>query len=297
MKEQSFAAPDVKVHRAQGSAAFVFGQRREDLGLRFVYAVVSQRARGLSIGINLTPNRQCNFDCVYCEVDHSATVRDREVNLDVLGRELDEVLAQVREKRLALRHGFRTLPAEWLELKEVALSGDGEPTLCPRFCEVVETVISRRAKEPRPFKLVLITNTCGLGKPSVRRGLKHFQRWDEIWVKLDVGTQADLDRVNRAGISLRQLYARILRLARQRPVVIQSLFPQIRGCGPSERSVAAYLRCLRQLERAGAQVSLVQVYSAHRPPHRPECAHVPLATLSEIARRVRETTGFKAEVF
>ena len=278
-------------------ATCLFGQRRDDLGRRFVYAVVSQRARGLSIGINLTPDRHCNFDCIYCEVDHSQPVREHEVRLEILGQELDEVLALVRAKGLATRPGFRTLPAELLELKEVALSGDGEPTLCPQFCEVVETVISRRARERAPFKLVLITNTSGLGRPEVRRSLELFQRWDEIWVKLDAGTQAGLDRVNRAGINFRQVRANILRLARRRPVVIQSLFPQIYGRGPSPKDVAKYVRCLRRLVADGAQISLVQIYSAHRPPHRPECAHVALSTLSDIARQVRESTGLKAEVF
>lgn len=46
-----------------------FGRPREFLGNRFVYAVISQRAHGLSIGINLNPNKACNFDCAYCEVN------------------------------------------------------------------------------------------------------------------------------------------------------------------------------------------------------------------------------------
>ena len=34
---------------------------------RFVYAVVSRRSGGVSIGVNLNPDKYCNFDCVYCQ--------------------------------------------------------------------------------------------------------------------------------------------------------------------------------------------------------------------------------------
>lgn len=35
----------------------------------YVYPVISRRSGGLSVGINLNPDKVCNFDCVYCEVD------------------------------------------------------------------------------------------------------------------------------------------------------------------------------------------------------------------------------------
>ena len=38
---------------------------------RFVYAVVSRRSGGVSIGVNLNPEKYCNFDCVYCQVDRT----------------------------------------------------------------------------------------------------------------------------------------------------------------------------------------------------------------------------------
>ena len=35
---------------------------------RFVYPVLSRRAGGISIGVNLSPSKACNFNCVYCQV-------------------------------------------------------------------------------------------------------------------------------------------------------------------------------------------------------------------------------------
>ncbi len=58
-------------------AATAFGCPRNFLDNRFVYTVVSPRARGLSIGINMNPDRFCNFDCVYCEVNRKLPAAER----------------------------------------------------------------------------------------------------------------------------------------------------------------------------------------------------------------------------
>ncbi len=46
-----------------------FGRPRDFLSNHFVYVVTSSRARGLSLGINVNPDKYCNYDCLYCEVD------------------------------------------------------------------------------------------------------------------------------------------------------------------------------------------------------------------------------------
>ena len=52
-----------------------------------------------------------------------------------------------------------------------------------------------------------------------------------------------------------------------------------------------------ELKQAGAQIALVQIYSATRPTLHSECGHLPLKVLSNIVHTVRQTTGLKAEVF
>jgi len=273
---------------------------------RFVYTVISQRARGLSIGVNMNPYKFCNFDCVYCEVDRREPPRDRHVNADVMSKELRQMLWLAHTDKIRELPGYQSIPADLLRLREVAFSGDGEPTLCPNFAELVEAVVHVRAQAGLPFfKLVLITNASGLHLDQVRRGLKLFTSQDEIWAKLDAGTNARLTLLNRPQtsvlscpkVSLEQVMENILVLGQQRPVVIQSLFPSIGGKGPSPEDVEQYVQRLRELKEAGAQISLVQVYSAHRQAARGNCGHLSLKSLSDIARRVREVTGFKAEVF
>jgi wyosine [tRNA(Phe)-imidazoG37] synthetase (radical SAM superfamily) len=282
------------------------GSSRKFFDNRFVYAVVSQRARGLSIGVNLNPDQFCTFDCIYCEVSRKCFPGQPEVDLKPLANELGSMLALAKEDKIHELPGYHTVPRELLKLKEVALSGDGEPTLCPNFHEVVQVVVHLRAQGEFPFfKIVLITNSTGLHLPQVQLGLQLFTAEDEIWAKLDAGTQTYLERVNRPkvspvqcpNVSLEHILENILKIGRQRPIVIQSLFAIIDGEEPPVEEVENYVTRLKELTQAGAQITQVQVYSAHRPTIRPGCAHLPLRSLSRIAQRVREVTGLHAEVF
>jgi len=144
---------------------------------------------------------------------------------------------------------------------------------------------------------VLVSNATGLDRPEVQRGLSAFTPQDEIWLKLDGGTPAYLERVNRPRVPLEKVLANIVHLGRQRPVVIQSLFPRLGDEEPAEEEVQAYVGRLRDLKDAGTQISLVQIYSAMRPTLLPGCGHLPLKVLSRIAHAVRADTGLRAEVF
>jgi wyosine [tRNA(Phe)-imidazoG37] synthetase (radical SAM superfamily) len=275
-----------------------FGCPRDFLDNRFVYTVVSPRARGLSVGVNMNPDRRCNFDCVYCEVDRSEPAPEASLDVGAMILELERTLEAVHSGRIRERPGYQRLPADLLQLRHVALSGDGEPTLCPNFLEAVEAVIHLRARGWFPFfKLVLMTNASGFDIPAVEQGLRLFTPRDEVWAKFEAGTPDYLERVNQADRTMEQTLASILNLARRRPVIIQSLFPAIHGAGPPLSEIEAYARRLKELKDAGAQIPLVQIYSATRPTPHSECGHLPLKTLSGIARRVEEVAGLKAEVF
>ena len=278
-------------------AETAFGCPRDFLDNRFVYAVVSARARGLSVGVNMNPDKNCNFNCLYCEVHRNGEVREQ-LDVDLMAAELKKTLAMVRAGRLRERPWYHSLPDELLQLRHVALSGDGEPTLSPKFAESLQAVVHVRALAGFPFfKLVLITNATGLDLPHVQEGLKYFTMSDEIWAKLDGGTQAYLNKVNRSEIPLEKVLGNLLLIGRQRPIVIQSLFPAIGGEEPPLEEIEQYARRLLELKEAGADISLVQIYSATRPSANSDCGHLPLRVLSRIAQTVRQTTGLKAEVF
>ena len=290
--------PKRPASKPQPAVETAFGCPRNFLENRFVYVVISPRARGLSIGVNMNPDKRCNFDCVYCEVNRCLPPLENHLDVDVMAVELEQTLALVRGGQLREQDTYRELPAELLKLRHVALSGDGEPTLCPNFAEAMHAVMHVRARSLLAFyKIVLITNATSLDLPGVQEGLKYFTAQDEIWAKLDGGTQAYLDNINHPRVPLEKIMANILLLARRRPVVIQSLFPSLNGREPATAEIEQYVQRLQELKEAGAQISLVQIYSATRPTPRSECGHLPLRSLSRIAQQVRAVTGLKAEVF
>src|SRR5579872_6346084 len=88
--------PESQVTRAKiVSPATAFGCPRDFLGNRFIYVTVSARARGLSVGVNMNPDKQCNFDCVYCEVNRCLPIQKQPLDVAAMGEELQRTLAFV----------------------------------------------------------------------------------------------------------------------------------------------------------------------------------------------------------
>jgi wyosine [tRNA(Phe)-imidazoG37] synthetase (radical SAM superfamily) len=275
-----------------------FAQPRDFLENRFVYLTLSPRARGLSIGVNVSPDRKCNFDCVYCEVDRTQPIHDEVIDCDIAQLELQRALQMVHGGALRQLPPYSQVPAELLKLRHVALSGDGEPTISPKFIDALEMTVHVRALGSYPFfKIVLITNASGLDLPDVQSGLNLLTARDEVWAKLDAGSQRYMDFINHTDVPLEKIVNNILLTARKRPVIIQSLFCQVGSAVPSTGEIEQYATLLRDLKQRGAQIPLVQIYSASRPTPHSNVRHLPLKALSDIAETVRRIAGLNAEPF
>src|SRR6516162_6780926 len=111
--------------------------RRDFENNRYVYAVVSRRSKGVSIGLNLNPDKICNFDCVYCQVDRRTPATVRDVDVPRLLDELEGMLDLVVSGELFEIERFAQTPPALRRLNDIAFSGDGEPTTCPEFLEIV----------------------------------------------------------------------------------------------------------------------------------------------------------------
>ena len=275
-----------------------FGYPRDFLDNQFVYLVISPRAGGLSIGVNVNPVLKCTFQCLYCEIDRAEPARASRFDVEKMAAELRGTIGLARSGGLRQLPRYAHLPEELLQVRHVAISGDGEPTLSAYFVEALETIVHLRVLGEFPFfKIVVVTNSTALDRPDVQHGLKLLTRSDEIWAKLDGGTQDYVNKLNRAAIPLEKITGNILQVARRRPVVIQSLFPAINGEPPPAREIKEYALRLKELKKAGAQIPLVQIYSATRPMAMTGCSHLPLKSLSQIARTVRRVAGLRAEVY
>ncbi len=266
---------------------------------KYVYPVLSRRSHGISIGLNVNPDKACNFDCIYCQVDRTTESAVKKFDLAVAEQELREMLEMVRSGEIGLHPPFNSVPRELLRLNDIALSGDAEPTTLPNFAETIQMVA--RVKPPEA-KIVLITDAGGLDRPDVKRGLEIMDANNgEVWAKLDAGTEDYLKLINRTKIPFARILKNISEAAKTRPIIIQSLFLKIRGVGPSDDEITAYCRRLREI----GNIKLVQVYTVARKAMTivdgvPAWQFVsPLSNeeVDTIAARVKNEAGVKAESF
>lgn len=266
---------------------------------RYVYPVISRRAGGISLGVNLNLDRVCNFDCVYCQVDRSVPAEKQTVDLRRLEAELDAAVGLAVSGRLFEHPRFSQAPAQLRRLNDIALSGDGEPTTYPHFDEVVGVCAEvRRRHKLDAVKLVLITNASMFHRERVRRGLEILdQNNGEIWAKLDAGTEAYYQTVARSAISFAQILENLREAARVRPLVIQSLFMRIHGEPPPPSELDAYCDRLSEIVAAGGRIQLVQIHSIARPPAETWVAPLGDDQLDTLAERVRARTGLNVTVF
>lgn len=261
----------------------------------YVYPVISRRSRGLSVGVNLNPDRACNFDCIYCQVDRTLPVTVRDVNLDRLNDEMLHMLQWAADGSIFEHTGFGHVPEELRRVNDVAFSGDGEPTTCPHFAETVQIVIDGlRSFELHDVKIVLITDACYLTREPVQRGLKLMDSHNgEVWAKLDAGTDAYYQQINRPNYPLSHVIDNIIDVSRVRPICIQSLFMRVGGTGPDLSEISAYCEQLNDVGRAGGKIKEVQVYSVSRTPAETHVTALSESEKSDIVDAIRSETSLK----
>ncbi|MGQ0633459.1 MAG: radical SAM protein [Planctomycetaceae bacterium] len=265
---------------------------------KFVYPVLSRRSKGVSIGINLNPDKVCNFDCIYCQVDRRSEAETKFVETGRLLEELEHMLGLVSSGELFADESFREVPPELRRLNDIAFSGDGEPTTFRNLDEIIAAVADlKRRRGLVDVKLVLITNASMFHRPAVERGLKLLDENNgEIWAKLESGTDEYYQLVERTKIPFRQVLDNIAAAAKVRPIVIQSLFMRIQGAAPPQVEIDAFCDRLGEIVVAGGKLKLVQVYTVARRPAESFVAPLTPAELEEIAAKVR-MLGIPAEVF
>ncbi|HEY5314079.1 MAG TPA: radical SAM protein [Pirellulales bacterium] len=266
---------------------------------RFVYPVLSRRSGGISIGVNLNPDKICNFDCIYCQVDRVSRSETEFVETEQLLAELDAMLRLVQSGGLYEHPKFAAVPASLRRLNDIAFSGDGEPTTYRNFDELVAVCAGlKRRHALDAVKMVLITNASMFHRPAVERGLQVLDsNQGEIWAKLEAGTDAYYRLVERTTIPFRRILDNITAAARVRPLVIQSLFMRISGVGPSSAEQAAFCDRLNEITTAGGQLSLVQLYTVARKPAESYVQPLAAHELHALAELVKSRTGLRVEEY
>jgi wyosine [tRNA(Phe)-imidazoG37] synthetase (radical SAM superfamily) len=266
---------------------------------RFVYPVLSRRSEGISVGVNLNPDKVCNFDCIYCQVDRTTQSETKFVAIDQLLQELEDTLRLLETGELFQHEKFKDTPGALRRLNDIAFSGDGEPTTYRNFDEIIAAAADlKRRLGLDAVKMVLITNASMFHRPHVMRGLEILdQNHGEIWAKLEAGTEEYFRLVDRTPISFHQILDNITAAAKIRPLVIQALFMRVKGEPPTAAELAAYCDRLNEIAAAGGRLKLIQIYTVARPPAESYVTPLTDSEVDQIVALVKQRTGLAAKPF
>ena len=283
----------------KSSWAAVQDHTRHFSDFTFVYPVISRRSKGLSIGVNLNPDKVCNFDCIYCEVDRRTPGAVTEVDLRQMKDELTAMIRFAKDGGLAKEPKFDEVPWLTRKVKDIAFSGDGEPTMIHNFADCVQTVVDvKQAEDLDATEIVLITDAAGLDKADVKLGLEIMDAHEgEVWGKLDAGTEDYFKAVNRTNVKFQRILDNLLATAKKRPIIIQSLFLKVHGDQMSAAELESYCDRLQELSAGGGQIREVHLYTVARPTPETFATKLELAELESMAATVRERTGLTVAVF
>ncbi len=269
-----------------------FADHRRELGTnRYIYAVVSRRAGGLSIGVNLNPDKVCNFACPYCQVNRTVPGREARVDISQLEAELRDLCERVAAGSLWSTPPFDTAAPAHRRVVDIAFAGDGEPTTPPEFPAAAVAVRRVRDALLPGTPIRLLTNATMLHRARVRAALADI---DDLWCKLDAGTAEWFARVDGTRFPYARLLKNLTVLAAERPIVIQAMFCSLDGDGPGDEEIAAWVSRLRHIGTTGT-IAEVQVYTVARKPADDAVAPLSHERLLVIAQAAT-AAGFAAKV-
>jgi len=260
---------------------------RELSGLKYIYSVISRRAGGLSIGINLNVNNACNWQCIYCEIPNLTRGSPPPIELDVLENELRLFLHDII-------HGDymeRNVAIEDRHLKDIAFSGNGEPTSAAEFPQVILIVkkILQEYDLLHKIKIRLITNGSLMHEASVLKSIEMLEEINgEVWFKVDAATEETIKIINQVNLKPNQILERLLNAANICPTFVQTCIFMINGKSPDEKDIDAYIELINKAKKI---IKGVHLYGLARPSLQPRAKDLGRISEEELKNIAKKLIG------
>jgi len=238
----------------------IYNHDRDIVQLTYVYPVVSRRAGGVSLGINLNPNNKCNWQCIYCQVPNLQRGVADVVDLTVLEKELDSFLVEILHGTYMQQH----VPEPCQQLQDLAISGNGEPTTCPNFSDVVALIVHLMKKHKLDIPLRLISNGSYMHKAHIQQGLMLMaEQQGEVWFKVDALDEVMTKAIN--GVSLSQSWQtkQLQQAAQACPTWVQTCVMQQQL--DNDMYMTNYVSWLNAVLMQGTSIGGVLLYGLARP--------------------------------
>ena len=271
----------------------VADHNRDVSGLTYIYPVVSRRAGGVSIGINLNINNACNWRCLYCQVPNLTRGSPPPINLYLLENELCNFLDYILHGDFMERYvaeGDR-------KLQDIAFSGNGEPTSAKDFPEVLK-IVEKLLNEfglldsslGHQIKVRLITNGSLMDKAYVLESMHYLAKMNgEVWFKVDAGTSEGIAKINDVNITILSIINRLKLCAQACPTFVQTCMVAIDGHLPTEDEIASYISLVEKVKN---DIHGVHLYGLARPSMQAEAERLTRISpewLNDVAVKIRST--------
>lgn len=244
-----------------------------------IYGPVESRRLGKSLGINLSPTSRkvCSFNCVYCHYGWTDF-------LTVDCSKLQNDLPEPDEVRDALEEVLK----QGIDLDYITFSGNGEPTLHPRFGEIVDLVVEIRNRHSPGKKIAILSNSSMLHKREVLDALRKI---DLSIMKLDCGDPQTFLEFNRPYKSID--YNGIIRnLKGVKGIIIQTMLVNGKLGNARDKQIMDWMNRVAEIKPDS-----IQLYSLENPPAEESLSGVSKERLELIAKRTQEETGVKVEIY
>lgn len=249
-----------------------------------IFGPIHSRRLGTSLGINLMPNdgKVCSFDCLYCEAGFNSQGAGKSGLPSVF-----TVLSQLEEK-------LEEMQEKGENLDVITFSGNGEPTLHPRFPEILEGTLKLRDRYFPKAKVSVLTNSTRIFTPEIAEALK---KADNNILKLDSAvedTMRLIDRPNEKNFTTQRVIEALKQFSGTG--IIQTMFLRgshdgipVDNTKPDE--VETLINAYNEIKPAS-----IMIYSLDRSTPEEKLRKVPKEELEEIAERINRETGIPVTV-
>ena len=138
-----------------------------------IFGPINSRRFGMSLGIDLSPTfKQCNFDCLYCELAPSATVSSQTQTIEV--NEIITALTSHLDEHVDV----------------ITLTANGEPTLYPYLSELIDEI----DKIKNSTETLILTNSATLVDENIFNTLLKL---DQVKLSLDAISSDVFRKIDR----------------------------------------------------------------------------------------------------
>ncbi len=248
-----------------------------ELENEIVYGPVFSRRFGWDLGINLLPagHKVCSYDCVYCQYGFTPPLINNQtsfVSASEVIHEWSRKLTSNADREIRVAH--------------TTISGNGEPTMHPRFPEVVSGIVAFRDRYYPKIRLSVLSTGYRAGNDEIRRAMEML---DEPVVKFDSVIREKQQCLNRPLVPV-NLPEMIDDLKKFRKLILQTMF--VHNWNDSVPDLRAWRDALLKIKP-----NSVQIYTISREPALKDLQAVKPSFLTELAERTTMVTGIPVYAF